>query len=177
MNNLNFITESTQKQNQQNKKMSICIISRQDMSNWCCRMNKYFHIVDSPNTRIISINSWTHYDGQYKEDSPVHNVDESKVLKLWFDDVVGPESYNGMDCLEFSEDDAKQIVEFVKSFPNNVDSIIVHCAAGISRSAAVGVVLSQVFENSELFKIKAISPNPLVMKLLLKEFKIGYYEQ
>lgn len=176
MNNLNYTTESTQKQNQQNKKISICIIGRLDMYSWCRRRNKHFHIVDSPNTRIISINGWTHYDGQYKEDSPVHNVDESKVLKLWFDDVCGPESYNDMDCLEFSEDDAKQIVEFVKSFPTTVDTIIVHCAAGISRSAAVGVVLSQVFENSELFKLHSISPNPLVMKLLSKEFKIGYYE-
>lgn len=166
---------SIKQQDSQNKPITICIISRQDMRKWCEKTNKYFNIISSSNTRIISINDWTHDDGQYKENSPVCNVDEANVLKLWFDDILEPTKYKNFDCLQFSEKNAKQIVEFVKSFPNTVDTIIVHCTAGISRSAAVGVVLSQVFKNSELFKLRTISPNPLVMKLLSKEFKLGYY--
>ena len=43
----------------------------------------------------------------------------------------------------FSREQAKKIIEFVLGLPENVTNILVHCAAGISRSAGVALFLSE----------------------------------
>lgn len=52
------------------------------------------------------------------------------VLRLFFDDVViGPNS--------FDEDHAESIIRFVDAWRDSADVLLVHCDAGVSRSAAV----------------------------------------
>jgi hypothetical protein len=58
------------------------------------------------------------------------------VLRLSFHDVLPNQNVDGAYTLMTAED-ADQIVEFVRRVAPNVQGIIVHCRAGISRSAAV----------------------------------------
>lgn len=65
-------------------------------------------------------------------------VEHKSLLTLKFDDIegfVGPE-YRNFDYL-----DALKILSFVRD--TNGDNIVVHCHAGISRSAAVAKFLSE----------------------------------
>lgn len=45
----------------------------------------------------------------------------------------------------FDKDQAKQVIDFVESLPDEVDSIMVHCEAGISRSAAVALFIKDCY--------------------------------
>lgn len=59
------------------------------------------------------------------------------VLRLEFHDIT-PDTLDVEGAYTLMSDaDAQQIVEFVKKVAPNVEGIIVHCRAGISRSAAV----------------------------------------
>lgn len=58
------------------------------------------------------------------------------VLRLSFHDVVPSQNPDGAYTL-MTADDADQIVAFVRRVAPDVVGIIVHCRAGISRSAAV----------------------------------------
>ncbi len=102
------------------------------------------------------------------------------VLKLKFDDVT--EFYvndcnlqNGVDIILFEQNHAKQIKEFVDKIPKDC-TLYVNCAAGISRSGAVGYCINEYInnDNKEDFEFfeqenKHIQPNPYVKRLLKKE--------
>jgi predicted protein tyrosine phosphatase len=45
----------------------------------------------------------------------------------------------------FDKEHANQIIKFVSELPNEVDSVIVHCHAGISRSAAVARFIADMY--------------------------------
>ena len=60
------------------------------------------------------------------------------VLRLTFTDIAGPSPY-AWDKL-FSDDDARQILQFVTRWPD-VDRIVIHCQAGQSRSPGVALAL------------------------------------
>jgi len=68
----------------------------------------------------------------------------------------------------FTEEDAKQIWNFVKPLAGEVDWILCHCQAGISRSAGVAAALSKHFSGSDEHWFKVKHPNRLVHKTLLK---------
>ena len=50
--------------------------------------------------------------------------------------------------VSMSDEDAKNIVDFVFKH-KDVDNIVVHCDAGISRSAGVAAALSKIFNNDD----------------------------
>lgn len=56
------------------------------------------------------------------------------VLTLYFDDIERPE--RGLKRM--TPEQAKQIVDFIEA-NKNVDTLLIHCFAGFSRSRAVGV--------------------------------------
>ena len=72
------------------------------------------------------------------------------VLRLQFDDVksesgtAGPYHY----C---TPDHADAICRFVKRVYDQVDQIVVHCEAGVSRSAAIACTLAELIEGSNPF--------------------------
>jgi hypothetical protein len=81
-------------------------------------------------TAVISI-------GEKGEDLPFFAVDPIDLLRLEFDDVdqdLGPE-YTMFDWTH-----ARKILQFEHRYKDH--DIIVHCAAGVSRSAAVAMFLS-----------------------------------
>ena len=65
------------------------------------------------------------------------------VLRLQFDDVEVTEPN------AITEKDAKEILSFVDQFLNKVDLIVVHCEAGVSRSAGVCAALMQIINGDD----------------------------
>ena len=59
------------------------------------------------------------------------------VLRLSFHDILPSTPDVDSAYILMRDEDAKAIVDFVRNVAPNVDGIIVHCKAGISRSAAV----------------------------------------
>lgn len=84
------------------------------------------------------------------------------VLRLTFWDVADP---NQADV--FTHEMADQILDFVNAHRDEVDAFVVHCEAGISRSAGVAEALSEALgflvthENGS-----EVSPNGLVFQTL-----------
>jgi predicted protein tyrosine phosphatase len=69
----------------------------------------------------------------------------------------------------FDEADAENILSFVESLPNDVEVLIIHCGAGISRSAAVAAALSKMTNGSDGgFFDSPYSPNSKVYHTMLK---------
>lgn len=93
----------------------------------------------------------------------------SNVLNLWFDDVEeGGVDIVGCPFIVFDEQMAEKISEFVE---RNLDkhNFIVHCTIGISRSGAVGDVLSTYFDVPyDMFKRNnpKVIPNAVVKTVL-----------
>lgn len=99
------------------------------------------------------------------------------VLNLWFDDIEhdGAESpTNKENTKAFTTKQATQIVEFLDS-NKSIDILFVHCAAGISRSGAVGrFALDYLEGDRENFKINNnyILPNGRVLRMLNEAWRI-----
>ncbi len=112
-------------------------------------------------------------------DFPIILPDSDNVLNLSFDDAesdqIGTPLIGGSWVVQlFNEEMAEQIVNHVNS---NMDKNVwfIHCLMGQSRSAAIGDVLSTVFEIPyEEFKRlnPQIKPNSLVRSTLLKKFNL-----
>ena len=116
---------------------------------------------------FISIND-TGKDSYFKRN-------HKNVLTLHFDDVdkdgeTSPTNYG--DTKAFSEDQANEIIEFIKK-NSGAEDFIVHCHAGISRSGAVGRFINDYLGgDKELFERMnpRIVPNGRVLELLNKFF-------
>jgi predicted protein tyrosine phosphatase len=65
---------------------------------------------------------------------------------------------------------AKQILEFVEKYINDVSLIVVHCAAGVSRSAGVAAALSLLIEGNEglYYSGREYHPNIHVKTLIIR---------
>lgn len=96
----------------------------------------------------------------------------NNVLNIDFDDSTFDDEESGI--FSITESQAKDIVDF---FENNihVDNFIVHCEAGISRSAAVAVCFVDFLHINGIRDITlhenfSFHPNPKVERLIHKEF-------
>jgi predicted protein tyrosine phosphatase len=69
----------------------------------------------------------------------LHRWDLEKLLKLSFIDVEVLAEY----C--FTKDQARLIIDDVKKWETGVDEIIVHCFAGVSRSAGVAKWIAEKY--------------------------------
>lgn len=102
---------------------------------------------------------------------PLFCMDHHNVLRLSFDDVeedlqISPT--NKKMTKAFTEKDAKKIIEFLNS-NKNIDNLIIHCAAGISRSGAVGRFALEYLKGDQEFfynNNKHILPNAKVLRIL-----------
>lgn len=88
---------------------------------------------------IISIND-------INSERPIFAVNHSikGVLTLFFDDEE--DVINGMKTPQ-----AIRVVYFVNQWKNKVQTIIVHCGAGISRSAGVAAAIGKVLNGDDTF--------------------------
>jgi predicted protein tyrosine phosphatase len=73
----------------------------------------------------------------------------------------------------FKDDQAAQIVDFVEGIKDRIKGILVHCEAGVSRSAAVAAVIELVLNGSDerVFQDRRYSPNQYVYRKLLKAWQ------
>lgn len=103
-------------------------------------------------------------------------------LSLRFDDIT-EDTYNEMmeECPEYvsshklklmNKIDARKIVDFVNDFWGKTDRFIVHCDAGVSRSAGVmaAILKYKTGDDSEVFNSKMYCPNMWCYRLVLNEF-------
>lgn len=83
------------------------------------------------------------------------------VLTLKFDDIIRPVAGAQL----FTEDMAKQIISFIRN-NRDVDTLLIHCYAGQSRSRAVGAFAVKMLggDNSKYFT--RYSPNMYVYNVL-----------
>lgn len=108
---------------------------------------------------IISIVS----KGSPKNNLPITQQNGIKdVLRLSFDDVDHGE--NSID-----EKSAASIAQFVENWKDKIDLIIVHCEAGISRSAGVGAAIMKYLYNDDslIFNSPRYAPNMLCYRRVL----------
>jgi predicted protein tyrosine phosphatase len=68
-----------------------------------------------------------------------------QILRVGFHDVLPDRQYDEPTVLMVHKD-AQRIVEFVRLVAPNVEGILVHCKAGISRSAAVAKWICESFD-------------------------------
>ena len=113
------------------------------------------------NSVMISIN---------QPDTPLFdlqiNRNNGRVLTLQFNDVTAKMEIHGQSYYPITDRDAVEILDFIDKHRGK--DFIVHCAAGISRSAAVCLYLN-VMEGYELKKNfwQTSRPNPYVMGKLM----------
>jgi len=81
-----------------------------------------------------------------------------------------PTSPKAKSLVFFNEEQARQIVEFVKQYKDQVEVIVCQCDAGISRSAGTAAALSKYITGSDDFYFKHYLPNSLVYSTILNEF-------
>ena len=148
--------------------MKVIVISRAMMNNW---LEQKMDLLNNDNVAIISVNTYTHWNGQFKEETLFDKFENftnnTNLLKLWFDDVSEPTTWNGMNNKLFDADDARKVVEFINEKQNTVDTFIVHCTAGISRSGAIGMFIKDYLD-CEIESENNLIPNPLVSAELRK---------
>jgi predicted protein tyrosine phosphatase len=76
------------------------------------------------------------------------------------------EGYNLME-----QKHAAQVVAFVEQVWDNVELLMIHCHAGISRSSAIGKAISEKYEDQfHSYYSKLYRPNPHVYKLVQEQF-------
>lgn len=124
----------------------------------------------SSNKTIISIRT-------PDDEQAVFNLENDTIkdiLHLSFYDV----STEAQDICKgypaMTDDDALKIKEFVLKWKDKVDTIIVHCDAGVSRSAGVaaGILDGLNQDSSQIFDNNRYLPNSLCYRKTLNAFKI-----
>ena len=105
------------------------------------------------------------------------------VLRLQFHDWTKDAlEKHGKELVEqgyvfFNKRMAKEIIEFINKYRDKIELIMIHCEAGISRSAAVGAALAKCLgqSNMHFFLDHRMYPNDLVYWTILDEwFGISY---
>ena len=142
--------------------MIIKVMSRKEASD--------FSFIDfQEKTAIISINGCNEPLNSFSIDNP--NIID--ILFLRFDDVEAGE------INQMTRSDAENIIQFVNSNINKVDQIIVHCGAGISRSAGVAAALMLIIngDDSPIFNDPKRCPNRHCYRTLLNTFFGSYSEE
>lgn len=90
------------------------------------------------------------------------------ILRLSFPDVEAASAQFDEDVL-FSRRDAVRIWDFVRAHRSEVARVVIHCDAGVSRSAAVGAAIARVLngDDAEFFGGR-YRPNMRVYRTLLE---------
>ena len=103
------------------------------------------------------------------DDEPEAKIktDPKAILRLRFWDCEEPrEDYTRV----FEKKDAKSIRRFVEKHISNIDSIVVHCMAGYSRSVGTAAAISKVFLGDDKVFYQSGRPNGRVYRKLFEEF-------
>lgn len=119
---------------------------------------------------IISINSLDNDQTYF-----YYNDKIIDILPLYFNDIE--RGYG--KSLAPRQEDFTGLKEFIDKYKNEVEEIIVHCAAGISRSSAVAAAICQYLnldEENTIWANHHYIPNRLVYRLAIKELELVWCE-
>ena len=134
--------------------MKIEIMNREDARKESFKKN-------APTTAIISISN-------IAAENNIFNYSEwlKAVLYVNFDDE---ESYSPNSIKKF---DADNICGFVNRIKDKVERIIVHCEAGVSRSAGVGAAIMKFLNGDDMpiFNNGRFRPNMTCYRIVLNTF-------
>jgi predicted protein tyrosine phosphatase len=140
--------------------MEVVILSKQQFDAAMANHKISDENVEERHSLFISIN-----DANGSNEQPYFKRNHSNVLIQYFDDVdedmsipiIGTNEFK--KCTAFTLDQAVQILEFI-NLPANKSrkQCIVHCAAGVSRSGAVGTFINDYFKGN-YFDFKKLNPN------------------
>ena len=121
-----------------------------------------------PDCIIISITD-THSDRNHFAQNPHIRA----VLNLKFDDV----DFGENDCI--CSNDGIKIIDFVNKHLNHVDKIVVHCEAGVSRSAGVCAALMLIVngDDSPIFDSARFCPNMSCYRTVLETYYGSYNKE
>ena len=86
------------------------------------------------------------------------------VLTLLFDDIERPAD----GLVLFSEEQARQIIDFIRAHRRDADTLLIHCYAGQSRSRAVGAFAVKMLGGNNAAYFQNASPNRYVYDTLLR---------
>jgi predicted protein tyrosine phosphatase len=165
----------------------IIVLSRKDVEKMLLEFHR--HPAITGNWALISIYS----------DSILIDIKQMEILKvldcttfisICFDDITKKEfeiKVKNNDKLKlFSLDHAKSIISFIDSINKSQDikTLVIHCAAGVSRSGAVGLFANRYLnlDEKELsYNNPLIKPNEYILDLLtsmsgLKDKYIKFWE-
>ena len=92
------------------------------------------------------------------------------ILSLQFYDLDKDTEVFPYSRFIFTVNQAEQILNFVKEYKNDVNLIVIHCEAGISRSAGVAGALSLIFNGTDQYYFKHYLPNMLVYRNILNAY-------
>jgi len=130
------------------------------------RCAKYCSQKHDKTSIIISIVT---YEGDLKNQIKItseNNVKDILYLKFCDENIED----NPNDCMQQYQ--ADEVADFVNKWYGKVDTIIVHCEGGISRSAGVCAAIMRVKEGSDthIFRSSSKSPNITCYLRTLKAF-------
>lgn len=146
--------------------IDIRILNRKEAKKFSCESHEF-------KTAIISITDTDKADVIF-EKNEVNGI--RAVLRLKFDDVE--RDYKNEHCI--TKEDAENIVKFVNKNKNKVDKFIVHCEAGVSRSAGVGAAIMKALNGDDwdVFKNPLKCPNMKCYRTVLNAFQdAGYFDE
>ena len=129
------------------------VMSRKDASKYS------FGSVDEK-TIIVSITDVNSRDNTFGK-----NPNIVGICRVKFDDVeIGEQN-----CIQQS--DARKIIDFMERH-KDINNVIVHCEAGISRSAGACAALMLIYTGSDMdiFTTARFSPNMTVYRTILNEY-------
>lgn len=127
------------------------------------KAREYAHEPHSEISIVISINDTNMEPNDIPHCKYRNHI--AAVLPVFFDDIE-----EGKGVITISE--ARDIVNFVNRWQSHVDIIIVHCNAGISRSAGCAAAILKYFTGSDMqiFGNGFYKPNMKVYTTVLEEF-------
>jgi predicted protein tyrosine phosphatase len=134
--------------------------------------------VETPKYILISINCPGEQSPQFYESTNPEYVRKIDSIRLEFNDV--DREFKG---LEPKQKDFIGLKDFIDKYKNSdeVEEIIVHCHAGVSRSSATAIAIAKYLDNNsfieEVLNSSLYSPNELVYRLALNEFGIEINEE
>ena len=131
--------------------MEVCVMNRTDAI-------RYSYHPQDEQAVVISISTPFDRHSEKIYPSPYNKI--VAVLPLLFDDVDG-----GKDCM--TAEDAQKIAAFVKRHEGK--KIIVHCDAGVSRSAGIAAAILKHYtgDDRKIFDSPRYCPNMLCYRLTL----------
>lgn len=116
---------------------------------------------------IISITDTLSPDNEFADNRHIKGI-----LRLKFDDC----DFGEKNCIQ--KTDGVKIIDFVNNNINNIQKIIVHCEAGVSRSAGVCAALMFIINGSDnpIFDSYQYCPNMSCYRTVLETY-YGSYDQ